>query len=107
METDSKFIFGILIYYGFLFTCYALGGQFLSGFIPNSPQIGVPAQPSGNIFYDFLTGIGSFVATIWGFFTIFFNPFANSAAFGVLGFLNWALVGVSVYMFIKLIRGLP
>lgn len=102
---DHQFIFAVLIFYGFLYVLYSMNGNYLYGIAPSNMTQTAPPTPTGNVLLDLLTGASTFFTTIFGFFTmLFINPFSSSSL-AIFGFINWAIMGTSIYLLIKTIRG--
>lgn len=105
VKIDYKFIFGVLIFYGFLFLLISGSGGNLFGLeMENEITFSVPAEPSGNAVIDFLNGTYNLFGNIWSFFMILFiTPLSTSYSW--LGFINWAIFGTIFYLLIKMVRG--
>lgn len=82
-----------------------LGGNYLYGITPTELVIPVPASPTGNPITDILNSGTYFVSSIWSFFNLFFILSLSNETVWWLGFINWAMLGTLIYLFIKVIRG--
>lgn len=106
MSAEWKFIFFVLIFYGFLFTIFSISNGELAeyGFDLEEITFATPSEPTGNVISDFLTGTSVFLTNLFSFFFVFFiSSFGTGMSW--LGFINWALMGTAIYLFLRMIRG--
>ena len=96
-DSSHMFIFGVFVFYGFLFMMYSLSGGAIVGLSDSSYLINAPA--TGGI-VDAI--VGTFDIILSFFATLLVNPY--SALVYLIPF-NWALIGTSVYLFIRILRG--
>jgi len=107
MSYEYKFIYAVLVFYGFLFLMYSLNGYSLYdiNFSGTNLTYSTPPQPTGNALYDWFNSATNTASMIFGFFTsLFITPFL-SGSWAFFGFINWALFGTMIYLFIRIIRG--
>jgi len=98
MADPHQFILAVFLMYGFMFTVYALSNGAIAG-LPSANAF-APAAPATGGIVDL---IFSYVGIIITFFSVMFiSPFTG------LWFMlpiNWAILGTTIYLFIKIIRG--
>lgn len=104
MAQQWQFIFAVFCMYGFLFMMYTIEGSPIpSAYGLDSASIFETVATEGvetGGFTDWLTGG---IGTLIGFFTILFVPL--NAKFWWMTMINWAVVGTTTYLFLKMIRG--
>lgn len=97
-SSEWQFIFAVFLMYGFLFMMYTYSNGAAFG-LPSASAFAPTAPATGGI-SDFLTG--SF-ATVLSFFTVMFlQPLAGVWVFT---FINWAILGTTIYLFLRILRG--
>lgn len=90
---EYKFIYAVLIFYGFLGLLYTIGGGSLYGLSNTSITSAAPTT-----FVEYIIfGLGFFN-------TLFIKPF-TSGTWALFGFINWAIFGTTVYIALRTIRG--
>jgi hypothetical protein len=98
MSSQEQFIFAVFLMYGFIFMIYTASNGSIVG-LP-SANIIQPIAPETSGITDF---IFSFFQIVVSFFVIMFlSPFSNLAWMLPI---NWAILGTTIYMFIKILRG--
>lgn len=102
---EHKFIFSVLVFYGFLFTLYTLSGGDLWGLVPSEITFPVPSVATADPLLDLINSLTYGAELIGSFFVVMFISPLSSTTFWWLGFLNWAILGTTIYLFIRLIRG--
>lgn len=99
MADSHTFILAVFLMYGFIFMMYtasdgAIAGlPSASGFEPSSSSIDTSS------FTDWLIGG---ISTIVSFFTVLLIPVTDLWYFVPI---NWAIIGTTIYLLIKVIRG--
>lgn len=99
MADSHSFILAVFLMYGFIFMIYvasdgAIAGlPSASGFEPTAPEV-----LDWSIIDYIVQGIGLVVS----FLTVLFLPLTDLWYFVPI---NWAIIGTSIYLFLKLIRG--
>lgn len=103
--SEWQFIFGVLVFYGFLIMLFTLGDGYLYGLsFGEELTFATPVEPTGDVLIDLINGTSQILSNIWTMFSILFiTPLASS--FWWLGFINWATFGTTLYLFIRIIRG--
>lgn len=101
-SSEHTFIFAVLLMYGFYFAIYTISGGAIYGLPSANLAIAPPAAYDDPII-DFIWG-AMYIMTLIGsfFFTILINPF--SSLWWMLP-INWAILGTTVYLFIRTLRG--
>jgi hypothetical protein len=90
---EYKFIYAVLIFYGFFGLLYSLNGGSLYGLSDTTIETTPPT--------DFL----EWIVFGFGFFSnLFITPFINGS-WALFGFINWAILGTMIYIAIRTIRG--
>lgn len=98
---EHMFIFGLLIFYGFLYICVLYGSEYLYGFDVNQVVFDEPIVETGNWIIDGIASMGQSIIT---FFTIMFVlPIQTTNT--ILIALNTAIFGTLIFLFIRVIRG--
>lgn len=101
LSAEWQFIFAMFLMYGFFFTMYTMSNGAIYG-LPNS-NIFMPTAPATASFTDWLTGG---IGTVISFFATMLlpSPFTGSTFWFMLP-INWAILGTTVYLFFRMIRG--
>jgi hypothetical protein len=102
MGFEWKFIQSVLFFYGIIYLFYTLSNGQIAGLPSNNLIISVPASPTGNWLLDFLNGIGYWTTEIISFMFVLLIPFSSLAIFTPI---NWGLLGTTIYIYLRLIRG--
>lgn len=97
MAEQWQFIFAVFCMYGFVFMMYALSNGAIYGL--ESASVLEPSGVETGGFTDWLTGG---IGTLIGFFTVLFVPIHD---FWWMTPINWAIIGTTTYLFLKMIRG--
>lgn len=98
ISTEWQFIFGVFLMYGFLFTIYTYSNGAAFG-LPSTSAL-APAAPATGGITDFLVGS---LLTVMNFFALLFlTPLSGLWFFTMF---NWAILGTTIYLFIRLLRG--
>lgn len=100
MAEQWQFIFAVFCMYAFIFMIYTLSGGAIYGLDSANAfeDIATSGVETGG-FTDWLTGG---IGTLVGFFTVLFVPINE---FWWMTMINWAVIGTTTYIFLKLIRG--
>lgn len=99
MAEQWQFIFAVFLMYGFIFTIYTLSNGAIYGLESASAFETDTSDYTEATFTDWLTGG---IGTLIGFFTVLFVPVND---YWWLTMINWAIIGTSAYLFLKMIRG--
>lgn len=103
MAQQWQFLFAVFLMYGFIFTIYTLSDGSIYGLESANLLVDIPSEPSENPIIYFLETATYMTTTIVSFFfVLLINPFSN--LWWMLP-INWAILGTTVYLFIKMIRG--
>jgi hypothetical protein len=97
ISTEWQFIFAMFLMYGFIFMIYTISNGAIAG-LPSANIFNLVA-PSTSI-ADLL--IGALETVISFFVVIFIIPLAN---FWWIAPINWAIMGTTIYLFIRILRG--
>ena len=105
--SEHTYITSILLFYGFLYLLFTLNGNSLYGLNLGEITYSEPVQDTGNVVIDLINNAGQTINNIKNFFwSLFITPFSSSGgAWAYFGFLNWAIFGTMIYLFIRVIRG--
>lgn len=103
-EAQHTFLFGVFLMYGFIFTIYSLSNGAIYGLESANLLIDTPETPSDNPIIYFLETTSYAMTTIFSFFLVIFTGIPTFEYWWLVPF-NWAILGTSVYMFLKLLRG--
>lgn len=97
-SSEWQFIFAVFMMYGFLFMMYTYSNGAAFG-LPSTSALAPTAPATGGI-TDFLVGS---LLTVKNFFALLFlTPLSG---LWYLTFINWAIMGTTIYLFIRILRG--
>jgi hypothetical protein len=94
---EHQFIFAVFLMYGFIFMIYTLSNGAIAG-LPSANIFNI-STPSMTI-TDLLIGA---LSTVLSFFVVMFTPVFINLWWIVP--INWAIMGTTVYLFIRILRG--
>lgn len=98
LSTEWQFIFAVFMMYGVIFMLFTASNGAIAG-LPSASAFAPVAPATGGI-VDLLVGA---LGTVIAFFNIMFlSPFAG--IWYLLPF-NWAILGTTIYLFIRILRG--
>lgn len=98
LSSEWQFIFAVFLMYGFIFMIYTLSGGAIVG-LPKANLFAITPPNTASI----TDLIFSYVGIIISFFVVMFvMPFAS---FWWIAPINWAIMGTTIYLFIRIIRG--
>ena len=98
LNTEHQFIFAVFLMYGFIFTIYTMSNGAIAG-LP-SASVFAPAAPATAGIVDLLIGA---LGTVIGFFSVMFLSPLSGLWFMLP--INWAILGTTIYLFIRILRG--
>lgn len=104
MAEQWQFLFAVFLMYGFIFTIYSLSDGAIYGLPSANLLMSSPTSPSENPIIYFLETSAYIVTLVFSFASVILIG-VGLFDFWWLTPINWAIIGTTVYIYIRTFRG--
>lgn len=104
MASEHLFVLAVFMMYGVLFMFYTMSNGAIVGLLNANMLVDIPTEPSTDNPIDYFLSSGLYLiqTLVSFFFVMLINPYSSVVW---LIPINWAILGATVYLFIRILRG--